>query len=256
MSTSWTDKLVAGAQVATTLIAATTLLVSVYGDIPDGLGTVVILALGGATALFTWVRVDPAAHPTRARVLLAGLVGVVFVTAAVLVWPGVWPNEEEASPKTAASKVDDPKASARQIKVTKMGGEGVNPGVTVKINSCITVSGTGKIPSEYGLWVANTYDADGTPSLDGLFNLQRASQTEGETAWQTARFGVGGDENDEGKPFWIYVFLLPASADSALRNLSAGGAPGLKAPVTGATEVGRYAVERKANLTCPWQKEV
>lgn len=137
-----------------------------------------------------------------------------------------------------------------------MGGEGVNAGVTVKINSCITVSGTGKIPSGYGLWVANTYDADGTPSLDGLFNLQRASQTEGETAWQTARFGVGEGASDEGKPFWIYAFLLPTAADSALRNLLAGDAPGLKAPVTGATEVGRYAVERKATLTCPWQKKV
>lgn len=240
---------------ATTLIAAATLLANVYADIPTWLGTVVLLALGGATVFFTWVRVDPMTHPKLARSLLAGIVGAVFVTAAVLVWPGFWPAEDKAYPKISASKINEAKVAARQIRVTKVGGESITPGVTTTINSCIAVSGTGKIPSGYGMWVANTYDADGAPNLNGLFNLQRASQVEGETTWQTASFGVGEGKNDNGKHFWIYAFLLPPSADSVLKNLMARDAPGLKAPVTGATEVGRYALERNANLTCDWQQK-
>ncbi|MFJ5547775.1 hypothetical protein [Streptomyces sp. NPDC093225] len=253
MSTSTTDRVSAGAQVAAALFAAATLAANIYGDIPAWLGTAAALVLGGASVFFTWVWADPTRHPTRARLLLAGTVGALFAAAAVLVWPGVWPTESGNASRNPASSVDDPKASARQIKVTKIGGGAVSPGVTVEVDSCITVSGTGKIPSGYGLWVTNTYDADGAPALNGLSNLQRAPQVEGETDWQTATFGVGADKRDDGKRFWIYVFLLPPSADSALTKLNAGPAPGLTGPVEGATEVGRYAVERNANLTCKWQ---
>ncbi|MFE0580405.1 hypothetical protein [Streptomyces sp. NPDC058874] len=255
MSTSTTDKVSAGAQVAAALIAAATLLANVYGDIPAWLGTAAALILGGATVFFTWVRVDPTTHPTRARVLLAVAVGALFATVAILVWPGVWPTEAGNASVRSAGSVEDPKAPAGHIAVTRIGGGAVSPGVTVGIDSCITVSGTGEIPSGHGLWVTNTYDADGAPGLNGLSNLQRAVQVKGEAAWQTATFGVGEDERDDGKRFWIYVFLLPASADSALTNLNAGPAPGLKGPVEGATEVGRYPVERNANLTCAGQKK-
>ncbi|MGW2584747.1 hypothetical protein ACWCYZ_26055 [Streptomyces virginiae] len=255
MSTSTTDKVSAGAQVAAAVFAAATFAANIYGDIPAWLGTAAALVFGGATVFFIWVRVDPTTHPTRARVLLAGTMGTLFAAVAVLMWPGVWPTDSGNASMTTAGSVNDPKSPASRIKVTKIGGEGVNPGGTVVIDSCITVAGTGTIPSGYGLWVANTYDADGAPSLNGLFNIQRAPQSKGETTWQTALFGVGADKRDDGKRFWIYVFLLPPTADSALTKLSAGPAPGLTGPVEGATEVGRYAVERNANLTCTWQTE-
>lgn len=92
--------------------------------------------------------------------------------------------------------------------------------------------------------------------MTALNNMQRADQPDGETSWRTPEFGVGLDASDAGTDYWIYLFLLPESADSALTNLKPTKAGrSLAAPVKGATRVDKFRVTRTGAITCSYQKK-
>ncbi|MGW2636515.1 hypothetical protein [Streptomyces sp. NPDC001348] len=191
---------------------------------------------------------------TRRAVLTMTLALVVIVTywASNLAWPGAFPLGKQpekadatvgAKQLTAGAEQENP---ARDLKVEKPQQHG-------RIGTCTPVVGTGKIPEGFQIWVANLNDKGGEADTRGLFNLRGADQV-GAGEWQVSPFGVGAD-SDAGKNFWIYVYLLPDSAGSIIKNLrrptkDEEWRPSLNAPIAGVDPIAKIPVQRTGDDTC------
>jgi hypothetical protein len=241
VSTSTADKINAIASVTGVVLGAGALVADHYATLPDWFGTAGALVIGGALAHGAWRSLSPASHSTLLHRLVIGLLAALTGVVAVLVWPGPKPTQADAKPS------GDP---TKGIDVTKVGDTVPGPD-TEKIKACIAVSGVGKMPKGYQLWVANNFDIDGEADPANLYNLQRVVQTTGQATWHTPVFGVGEGQKHKGTYFWIHVFLLPRSSDTVLQNLL-GDAPGFKETLPGTKPIESIRVQSTGVWNCPY----
>ncbi|WP_060884389.1 hypothetical protein [Streptomyces caniscabiei] len=242
-SSSWPDKLSAVAATLGVLLSAASSTAERFTRTPEWFGVAAIVALGGALSLAAWRWLSPtrrpAAHATPLHRLFVGLLVAATVIGAVMAWPTPAPTAQ-ADPKSAA----DP---TKGIDVTKVGSQ-VPTEETMEVAHCLTVSGVGKMPKGYWLWVANNRDVDGQPEAGSYNNMQRASQPAGETRWATTVFGVG-ERADTERIIWIHVFLLPRSTDTQLKAVH-GGAWGISGTYAGTEPIATYKVRQDGTGDC------
>ena len=158
-------------------------------NLPDGVRFAAVGLVGVTATGLAWkfVTVDRAA---LARRLL--LISCVLVTllGAVLAWPGGPPVGSSQEDRSAEQKADggteqSSKNSSTEAKLTETVAQlkrGIQqPPRDSDVHSCITVSGDGRVPDGYGLWVANLPDVGGSADMGALNNLQRVNQADGGT---------------------------------------------------------------------------
>ncbi|MFK0123408.1 hypothetical protein ACIQSP_08845 [Streptomyces nigra] len=211
----------------------------------------------GCTGLYLLHRFVSSGSAVAARRTMLATALILTLVAAYWAsnraWPGNFPlgrQPEKADTATESRGSAHGATSATLMKGLKV----TEPQKLSRVGTCVKVTGTGKIPQGYQIWVANLNDQDGAANTTGLFNLRRATQMQGDGEWRTEPFGVGGD-SDAGKNFWVYVYLLPESAGSIVENLirpdkDDGWRPSLSAPITGVAPLTRIPVQRTAENTC------
>ncbi|WP_405597822.1 hypothetical protein OG741_14630 [Streptomyces sp. NBC_01410] len=263
MTTPSNDRVLLISGIAVNAASIVAAIAAPLANLPDGVRFTAVGLVGVTATGLAWkfATVDRAA---LARRLL--LISCVLVTllGAVLAWPGGPPvgsfqEDRRAEQKGDGGTEQSNKNSSTEAKLTETVAQlkrGIQqPSRDSDVHSCITVSGDGRIPDGYGLWVANLPDVGGSADMGALNNLQRVNQADGEMSWQTPNFGVGLGKRDAGTDYWLYVFLLPEAADSALRNLRTETGTSLTAPVEGALPVDRYRVTRTATWNCPYKEK-
>ncbi|MFF3938893.1 hypothetical protein [Streptomyces phaeofaciens] len=250
MSTSRSPKIDTWIGVATLLVAVVALVADHYTDLPDWLGSACALVIGGTVTFAAWRWLRPGTHPTLQRNLLVGLLALVTVAGSALAWSGAGPRADERDDPADAKNVAV-RETAKDFEVTRIGDNVPGADAELVIDACLEMSGTGRVPEGWGLWVANNRDPAASPGVGGFWSLQRARQSAGSATWHVDRFGVGNEEGDTGQEFWLYVFLVPPSSDAVLSSLLAD-APGVEARPAGSEPVAQYRVKRNAVLNCPW----
>ncbi|WP_405880350.1 hypothetical protein OG762_18080 [Streptomyces sp. NBC_01136] len=241
--------------VAANVLSATSVAAGAAEKLPDFLLLPAVLVFGG-TALYLLQRFVPvgSAAPARRVMLATTLVLTLLVAywASNSAWPDRFPLGKQ-SEEAANSEARKPTAGPTFVSLAR-GLEVREPRKLARIGTCTAVAGTGQIPKGYQIWAANLNDQGGAPDTQGLFNLRRATQGEGERDWRTDAFGVGSTEA-AGKNFWIYVYLLPDFAGSIVENLikpekDKGWHPSLSAPIAGVAPFDKIPVQRTADKTC------
>ncbi|MFE8017039.1 hypothetical protein ACFU3O_30430 [Streptomyces antibioticus] len=251
MSTSRSPRIDTWIGAATLLVAVVALVADHYTNLPDWLGSACALAIGGTVTFAVWRSLPPGTRPVLQRNLLLGLLAAVTVAGSVVAWSDGSPRAAAGEGSTADAKNVSAREIAKGIEVTRIGDNipGADPELIV--NACLEMSGTGRVPEGWGLWLANNRDPAGTPGVGDFWSIQRARQTEGEKIWRFDTFGVGNEEGDTGTEFWLYVFLVPDPSDAVLSSLL-GDAPGVQNRPAGSVPVAEYRVKRNGVLNCPW----
>ncbi|GAB7108963.1 hypothetical protein JCM4814A_72770 [Streptomyces phaeofaciens JCM 4814] len=231
-------------------MAVVALVADHYTDLPEWLGSACALVIGGTVTFAAWRWLRPGTHPTLQRNLLVGLLALVTVAGSVLAWSDAGPRADGRKDRADAKNVSA-REIAQGITVTRIGDNVPGADAELTVDACLEMSGTGRVPEGWGLWLANNRDPAGTPGVGGFWSLQRARQTDGGTTWHIDTFGVGEEAGDTGNEFWLYVFLVPAPSDAVLSSLLAD-APGVQTRPAGSEPVAQYRVKRDAVLNCPW----
>lgn len=249
------DRLLLISSVSTSVLGLGGFAASAAEVLPGHFRPFAVLLCGAACLylLFRYVTVGRAVLARRIM-LSAALVLTLLVAYGVSnrVWPEHFPLGREIS-TSAKGGTERPAVGATPANLTQ-GLKVSEPRKLARIGTCAEVVGTGRIPRGFQVWVANLNDHGGKAEVGGLHNLRRATRAEGETDWRAGPFGVGVD-SDEGKNFWIYVYLLPDSAGSAIEGMIKPAKdphwrPSLKTPITGSKVISRIPVQRTAENTC------
>jgi hypothetical protein len=165
----------------------------------------------------------------RKTIIFQTLIPWLALTALAFAW--LWPGGTVAdrTEKDAKSPTSTPSLSAKKLSAAiseiKDGIRSPDPSGD-KIHACVTVSGIGKIPSGFQVWVMHKNGTKDGPAGDLYFNVRKAIPEEGANRWKTDQFTVGS-ENDVGKYFWIFLYLIPDSTGNVLSTLK--DAPTFKA---------------------------
>lgn len=259
--TSTLDRTLIMSSVAVNLVSVGTAIATPLADLPESLQAAAI-GVAGATATFLAWKYVTVTQAALARKLLLATCALATALGVLIAWPGGPPIGNQGSESSSAKNPDhqkDEKDSAEtQVAeaATRLKNGLQSPAPNSDIPSCITASGKGKIPDGYGLWVANLPESGGIADMTALNNVQRADQPDGEASWRTPEFGVGLGVSDAGTHYWIYLFLLPEPADSALTSLRlAKDGRSLTGPIKGATRVDKFRVTRDGTITCSYQKK-
>ncbi|GHB22686.1 hypothetical protein GCM10010306_014290 [Streptomyces umbrinus] len=262
--TETANRALIASSITVNVVSLGTAIAAPLADLPEGVQAAAVGVAGVTSIGLIWKYVT-VSRATLARNLLLASCALVTVLGILLTWPGGSPikstqNKQGTESDAKNDQTQGSKPASNETAVRKAAAQlkqGIKePDRESDIPSCITATGDGRIPSGYGLWVANLPDSGGTADMTALSNMQRADQPDGETSWRTPEFGVGLDARDAGTDYWIYLFLLPESADSALTNLKPTKAGlSLTAPVKGATRVDKFRVTRTGTITCRYQKK-
>ncbi|WP_327345278.1 hypothetical protein [Streptomyces europaeiscabiei] len=215
-----------------------------FASTPDWVRPTAILTLGAGAGLAAWRWLTPGLHPKLLHRGFIGLLLTMTLTCAVLA--GNNPESATGDKKNATQSLTG--APHHGIRVTHIGG--VTPGENItEVPHCLTVSGSGRVPEGYGLWVANNSDKDGKPEVLSHNSMQRVTQPEGQTSWTTDRtFGVG-EGGEKGQYVWLHVFLLPHSTDKVLKRVH-GGAWGIQEPYPDTVPIDYFKVRQDGVGDC------
>jgi hypothetical protein len=204
--------------------------VGYLAEIPEDVRPFIVAALGISASILTYRCFSSQANSSTARsphrrmnITFQTLVPWLVLTALAFVW--LWPggNEGDRAEKDAKSPTSTPALSAKKLSAAiseiKEGIRSPDPGGD-KIHACVTVSGVGKIPAGFQVWVMHKNGTKDDPSGDLYFNVRKATPEEGSNKWNTSQFTVGDGEKDVGKYFWIFVYLVPDSTGNVLSTLN------------------------------------
>lgn len=220
-----------------------------FASTPDWVRPTAIVTLGAGASLAAWRWLTPGSHPKLLHRGFIGLLLTMTVACTALAWnrtePATRDEKNTTQPPAAGTLAGDLRPG---IRVTRIGG--IEPGEEItEVPHCLAVSGVGKVPEGYGLWVANNFDKDGQAEVRSHNSMQRVTQPEGQSRWTTdPAFGVG-EEGKKGQVVWLHVFLLPRSTDNVLKRVH-GGAWGIREPYPGTVPVDSFKVRQDGVGDC------
>lgn len=231
------DRVAVYASIPSSIASVATLIASFSVHVPkDALLSAVGVA-GASLTLLSWKKV-----PADRKILLRNVipVGAIATTALVVVAALLWTGR-------SASKVTP---ETRMADVISTLGSHITPAMHAEIGTCTQVTGNGRIPAGFHIWVANLNDKDGEPDTSELFSFQTIHPT-GPNAWATNPFAVGVPDPTDPN-FWINVYLVPDSVDSVLANIALpkSYSVSLKAPIRGAYLIAQIPVVRNSSKIC------